>query len=114
MTESGRSGRLQRAMARVRSILHPPSAFISGHRVYEPDSTDESASGSLKRHLFSLASVALEQAERAVAGRAGTVTFDTEVYEQIESEIDPAEQQEFKSFAAAIEDLIDEINAPLV
>jgi hypothetical protein len=111
-TENTEVGHIQRAITRVQAFLQPPATFASGYRIYEPEDTDVSTSASTKRELFKLAFTAIAQAERAGAGKTVEyLTFDSGIFDEIVTVIDPAEQPEFRGFAAAVEELIGAVNA---
>jgi hypothetical protein len=104
---------LRRSLADVRQFLEPATAFTSGLKMYEPDAGDTSAEAKLKRKIFELADVAQLRAQSILAGdkTAGSLTFDAALFDQIETQISAAEQNEFNAFASAIERLVSETNA---
>jgi len=101
---------LRRFLADVRQFLEPTTGFTSGLKVWEPDAGDTSAEANLKRKIFELARVAQLHAQSILAGEktARSLAFDGALFDQIETQISAADQNEFNAFASAIERLVSE------
>lgn len=106
---------IRQALAKVKKFMEPPTSFVWGPKIYEPDDPDSSDQANLKRELIALAKVAITRAERAISNTStgDRQQFHDDLYDRIQSELssDP-EREDFMKFANTIEELISRADTP--
>jgi hypothetical protein len=99
---------IQKAIARIRSLLAPAQGFTSGNKIYEPEPGDPQAS--LKHEITAFAVKTVCSFERAtLPARTELTVLQRKVDEyqiRVDSDIDEPEKQDNSALLAAIEQLI--------
>ena len=98
---------LQRAIARLRSLLEPPTRFTTGTKIYEPDKDDPAYR--LKMEINSLAIRTTEAFERSPSARTEKTALLSETKqcrERVSSDVAGPEKGAYRELLTAVDELI--------